>query len=157
MTRTNKILLLVFGAIILFFIVNFLQDKTNKKIKQSSSSQSSAVTNSQKDKFASQENEGGNVTITVKPKILKVGEKPLFEVEFNTHSVDLTFDISLVSSLIDDKGNILTTPKWDGSAPGGHHRSGTLSFKTPLPRTKYVELVIYDVAGVKERRFKWNL
>ena len=156
MTKTNKILLLVLGVIVLFFISNFLQNKTKQKINQSNPSPKKTVS-SQKDKFASQENEGGNVTVIVKPIILKAREKPTFIVEFNTHSVDLNFEIPQISSLTDDKGKVLTMPKWDGSAPGGHHRNGTLAFNETLSQTKHVELIITNIAGVTERKFRWKL
>lgn len=48
-------------------------------------------------------------------------------------------------------------PIWEGSGPGGHHRKDTLSFNSVLGETEYVELTILNVAGVKERRFKWRL
>jgi hypothetical protein len=39
----------------------------------------------------------------------------------------------------------------------GHHRQTIVSFAKILPETKRSELVIKDVAGVKERTFVWKL
>jgi len=142
MTKINKILFFIFLLIIVFFLGFFLVNKDNKKLK---------------DSFAPQENEGGSVTVTVKPKVLKVGEKPIFEVEFNTHSVELSFAIEKLSYLTDDKGKTFNQPVWNGSPPGGHHRSGILTFTEILSETKYVELIIKDVAGISERKFRFEL
>ncbi len=156
MAKINKILLLVLAIIVLYFIINWSQVKINQKTNQSNFSQNSTA-NPQKDKFASQKNEGGNVTVAVYPEILEIGQKPKFKLEFSTHSVDLSFDIAKQSYLLDNKGYRLDGSTWSGTPPGGHHRSGTLTFINPLAETKYVELIIKDVAGVSERKFKWNL
>ncbi len=118
---------------------------------------SNSIVPLQKDAFILQENEGGGVTVAAKPKILRVGEKPVFEVGFNTHSVNLDFDVAQQSLLVDDKGNIASSSVWEGTGPGSHHRSGILTFSTPLSQTEYVELVIKNVAGIAERKFFWNL
>ena len=39
----------------------------------------------------------------------------------------------------------------------GHHRETIVSFPKISPETKRIELVIKDVAGVKERTFVWKL
>jgi hypothetical protein len=39
----------------------------------------------------------------------------------------------------------------------GHHREITVSFAKVATGTKRVELVIKDIAGVKERIFRWDL
>jgi len=40
---------------------------------------------------------------------------------------------------------------------GGHHRQAVLRFGKVAPDVKTIELIIKDVAGVKERTFRWNL
>jgi len=107
--------------------------------------------------FAPQENSGGEVDVKVTPLVLKAGEKPQFEIEFNTHSVELDFDISQIASLTDEDGNSDTSSTWEGSPPGGHHREGTLTFPTPLIQTKSVNLTIRDISGVSKREFTWQL
>lgn len=149
MTKLNKILLAV--SIIGLIIIGFSVFKSkNKEV-------SPVIKTQAQNKFISQENDGGNVKIIITPKTLTVGEKPSFDVVFETHSVDLNFDVAQISSLVDDNGNIYSNPNWNGSGPGGHHRSGTLSFDSILTQTAYVELIIKNVAGVAERKFKWNL
>jgi hypothetical protein len=84
-----------------------------------------------------------------------------FQVSMNTHSVDLdAYDFGELAALRDDQGNQYHPNAW-GSAPGGHHREGTLTFAVPAflgqGQAKYVEMVIHDVAGIEERVFRWEL
>lgn len=108
--------------------------------------------------FTAQSNDEQSVTIEVTPLNLPDGGSSLdFEVAFNTHSVDLGFDPAAISVLRDDQGREYPAIAWEGTAPGGHHRSGVLRFKVPDSATDFVEVVIHDVAGVPERVFRWNL
>src|SRR3989338_8490175 len=154
MSKKNTILLIVLIAIVLVF---FIQRSGNEKSAVTDLKTDSTVSAQTDDILASQENEGGNVTVTAQPEVLKIGQKPTFKLEFNTHSVDLSFDIAKQSFLTDDKGNKLEGSTWNGSPPGGHHREGTLIFNDPLSETKYAEFIIKEIAGVSERKFKWEL
>ena len=107
-----------------------------------------------------QSNTGGSVTIEVE-WIGAEDDSLVFNVAMNTHSVDLDqYDLRELAVLRDDTGNEYHTVSWD-SAPGGHHRNGTLTF--PLPdslsqgKAKYLEIVIRDVAGIEEIVLKWEL
>ena len=107
-----------------------------------------------------QSNTGGSVTIDVE---WHGGETNslVFYVSMNTHSVDLDrYDLKEITILRDDEGKEYGSTFWD-SAPGGHHRSGTLAFSLPdsvsQEKTKYVEMIIRDVAGIEERVLKWEL
>jgi len=153
MSKTNKFLFLSLTVIFLLLTIGVVK-KSKQKIPKITSSKPTVQTTKNPD---SKVNEGGNVTVTVKPKALKIGEKPVFEINFETHLVDLSFDVTKISLLVDDQGKTYTQSVWAGSPPGGHHREGTLTFDTVLPKTKFVELTLKDVAGVTERKFKWNL
>ena len=107
--------------------------------------------------FSEQENEGGEVTVIVTPQILEVDKQPKFQLEFETHSVDLNFDVSKIVSLTDDRGNEYSNPIWEGSPSGGHHRNGTISFREPLKETSQVKFVLQNISGIKERAFQWDL
>lgn len=101
-------------------------------------------------------NDAGRVVIDIVP--LSLSDDPWeFEVAFNTHSVDLGFDVAGVSVLRCDQGQEYAPTAWDGSSPGGHHRSGVLKFAALDHPTSSVEIVIRDVAGVPERVFHWDL
>ena len=77
-----------------------------------------------------------------------------FKIEINTHSVDLDFDLVQISTLYDDIGNAYNPLKWDGSEPGGHHRSGVLKFPPINKNAKSIKLVIKDSTTMD---FNWNL
>jgi hypothetical protein len=59
--------------------------------------------------------------------------------------------------LRDDTGKEYAPISWDGAGPGGHHREGKLKFAALTTRPKSLTLVLKDVAGVPERRFKWDV
>ncbi len=107
--------------------------------------------------FATQENSGGDVDVTVTPKTLVLGQRPRFKLEFNTHSVELDFDISQVTTLTDENGDTYTPPIWDGSPPGGHHREGILTFGQNLKEIKSVTLSLSNISYVAKREFTWQL
>lgn len=100
-------------------------------------------------------NDAGQVSIDVTP--LTLGDDVWeFEVALNTHSVNLDFDVTKVSALRCDQGQEYLPVAWDGSSPGGHHRSGVLKFPALDHPTSFVEIVIRDVASVPERVFEWD-
>lgn len=107
--------------------------------------------------LAPQENSGGEVDVTVTPEVLIVGQPPRFKLEFNTHSVELDFDIAKAAEFSDDSGKINKESTWEGSPPGGHHREGTLTFVDNLAETKSVTLILRGVAGISERKFIWQI
>lgn len=106
--------------------------------------------------YEKKENEGGNVTVSVTPLTLRPGFPPSFDIAFETHSVDLAFDVEQIA-LLSDKNGTIYTAVWSGSPPGGHHRSGTLRFTPDLPRPGAVTLTLSDIAGIAERSFNWEV
>jgi hypothetical protein len=78
-------------------------------------------------------------------------------VSMNTHSVDLSADLTVVSTLMDAQGKEYRPVSWEGDGPGGHHRSGVLEFPALEGTAKSVTLVIRDIAKVPERVFQWDL
>jgi len=97
------------------------------------------------------------VRVTVTPKTLAQNQAAEFEVSLNTHSVDLSQDLAVVSELRDDQGHSYVPSRWDGSPPGGHHRKGTLIFPSLKAPVQSVTLIIRDVAKVPERTFTWKV
>jgi len=100
---------------------------------------------------------GGGVTVKVTYLNPKGSDGPRFQVALDTHSINLdSYDLKTISVLRDDDGNTYspTAIENKGSA---HHREATVSFANVASGTKRVELVIKDVAGVKERIFRWDL
>ena len=108
--------------------------------------------------FTTQSNDEAAVTVEVTPLNLGGDAATLeFEVAFNTHSVDLSFDPAAISVLRDAAGGEYPAIAWEGGGPGGHHREGVLRFQAPDQADKFVEVVVQDVAGVPERVFRWEL
>jgi hypothetical protein len=100
---------------------------------------------------------GGGVTVKVTYLNPKGSDGYRFQVVLDTHSVNLDgYDLKTITLLRDDAGNsyLPTAVENKGS---GHHRETTVSFAKVASGTKRVELVIKDVAGVKERIFRWDL
>ncbi len=107
-----------------------------------------------------QSNTGGSVTIDVE-WVRAENNSLVFDVAMNTHSVDLDqYNLDQLTTLRDDVGDEYYPISWD-SAPGGHHRRGTLTFTLPDSlsngEAKYVEMIIRDVADITERVLRWEL
>ncbi len=97
------------------------------------------------------------VSIEIKPIDFSFNKPLKFDVSMNTHQGSLDSDLTKISFLEDDKGNIYQPLSWEGSPPGGHHRSGTLSFPRLSEKTRFIKLIIKNVYNVPERVFKWKL
>lgn len=76
-----------------------------------------------------------------------------FEIKMDTHSGSLDYEMAKISYIRDSYGNIIKPEAWDGGI-GGHHFEGALKFPK-FDDSAGFELVIQDVAGVKERVLKW--
>lgn len=108
--------------------------------------------------LSSQINSEGEVEVEVTPvEISESSDLWQFKIVLTTHSVELDQDLTKVTLLFDDKGNIYQPVSWEGTPPGGHHREGVLSFRSIKPQTRSLRLVIQNVGETKEREFTWNL
>ncbi|MBI5892876.1 MAG: Spy/CpxP family protein refolding chaperone [Deltaproteobacteria bacterium] len=105
-----------------------------------------------------QEKKAGEVTViaTLKnPDSLGKKDDLVFNIIFDTHSVNLdTFKFNEGIILKDDKGKTYkpASVKETGS---GHHREADVKFKNP-GKVKSIEIIVKDLAGVKETLFKWE-
>jgi len=102
-------------------------------------------------------NRENSVRIDVIPVQLTFDQPAKFEIRLNTHSVNLSQDLVTVSTLTDSNGKKYLPSKWDGSPPGGHHRSGILEFPAINGKPESVTLTIREVASVPERTFTWKI
>lgn len=106
---------------------------------------------------ATQTVSGGGVSVAVTYINPRASEDARFEVALNTHSVVLdSYDLKKLVSLRDGSGKIYTPTKVENKG-GGHHRQVALTFPKISEEAKRVDVVIKDVAGVKERSFSWVL
>jgi hypothetical protein len=97
---------------------------------------------------------GGGVTVKATYLNPQRGSDSRFAVAFDTHSVNLDqYDLKTIVSLRDESGKTYQA-KGVETKGGGHHRQATIIF--PRPSGKKLELVVKDIAGVKERIFQWD-
>src|SRR5512146_64780 len=74
----------------------------------------------------------------------------------NPHSVNLdAYQFDSMASLRDDRGKTYALEAVESPTGSGHHRQAVLRFARPDVGAKAVELIVKDVAGVKERTFRW--
>ncbi len=98
---------------------------------------------------------GGGVTIEVTYLNPQEGGNARFQIAMNTHSVNLdSFDSKTSSVLQDETGKEYRPAKVENKG-SGHHRNLVVIF--PRPAGKKLQLLVRDVAGVKERSFRWEL
>ncbi|MEX1248471.1 MAG: hypothetical protein WEA61_08305 [Anaerolineales bacterium] len=103
----------------------------------------------------------GPVTILVTPLALSTESETLdFEISLDTHSVDLTMDLTALASLSTDTGLTIDASTWNGLT-GGHHISGILSFPARIGGQRLLDgvhritLTIQDIDGA-DRAFTWS-
>lgn len=109
----------------------------------------------QQKQLTKQSDNQGEVIVEVIPILLEKGLEARFKVLLDTHTIELSYDLSQAASLRDDLGNSLKSLSWSGGS-GGHHLDGELVFPDISEKAKFVELTITGISGF-DRRFKWNL
>ena len=107
--------------------------------------------------YKTKSNKENRVRVDVRPVQLLPGKPAKFEIRMNTHSGDLSQDLVSVCTLKDSNGREYRPINWNGSPPGGHHRSGVLEFSELDKGTESITLVIREVANVPERVFNWSI
>ena len=140
----------VIGAGLAVMMQNYSNSKNSPQTGNSVSSSPSA------NKWESKIDDQENVSIEVTPLDLSPGlAEWKFNISMNTHSVDLNQDLMYAAVLIDDKAEVYKPLKWEGAAPGGHHRNGVLTFKAINQAPRSIVLKISNVGSV-ERSFTWQ-
>jgi len=100
---------------------------------------------------------GGGVTVKVTYLDSNVRNEVRFQVALDTHSVNLdSYDLKTITVLRDDIGTVYL-PTGVENKGSGHHRQVMVTFPKVSTEAKRLELVIKDIAGVKERTFRWDL
>ncbi len=106
--------------------------------------------------YESQTNSDSGVEVVAQP--LDLGSSTwTFDFGINTHSGSLDVDILKSVVLADNRGDTAAPIAWDGPGPGGHHRSGTLTFNAITPLPDAITLTAKDIGGVATRTFTWQL
>jgi len=144
------------AALLIFFIILaiFLPDLVRKNsLEQKAVVQAPKVAIG----YEAKETSVGEVTIAVTPIELLPGKRPEFEVKFDTHSQELTFDVSKIASLWDDRGAVFKNPIWEGSPLGGHHREGKLVFQEPIGQEAKEAKLIFSGVSEGTVEFRWKI
>lgn len=98
------------------------------------------------------------VTIKVTPKSNTPTDiRWEFAVVLDTHSGDLSDDLTQSATLVTNDGRTLKPVSWSVAAPGGHHREGVLAFDVFAPRPTMIELKITRPGESAPRTFRWKL
>jgi hypothetical protein len=84
--------------------------------------------------------EAGAVTVKLTPERFDAAGA-VVKVEFDTHSVDLDYDVARVARL-DVGGVTWPVEGWSGDGPSGHHRAGAVRFRSAGPATGTAILTI---------------
>lgn len=97
------------------------------------------------------------VTVKVTAQNLADTDAWRFTVVLDTHSQDLSDDLSKTVVLMTDDGRQIASTAWKGPGPGGHHREGTLEFPAPQPRPKSIEMRMQRPGESEPRTFRWSI
>ncbi len=104
----------------------------------------------------SQQGSGGGVTVAA-TLLRDQGEATAIKLVLDTHSVGLDgYKFDEIAILQDDTGKSYPVVAVEQASGGGHHRQAVLRFGKVSPEAKTIELIVKDVAGVKERIFRWS-
>ena len=99
---------------------------------------------------------GGAVTVKVTYLNPQGTADARFDIALDTHSVNLdAYDLTVLTVLRDEAGREYQSIRVENKG-SGHHRQIVLVFPKPSGEVKKLEFVIKDLAGVKERLFRWD-
>ncbi len=105
----------------------------------------------------SQQVAGGGVTVAA-TLLRDQGEATAIRLVLDTHSVGLDgYKFDEIAILQDDTGKSYPVVAVEQASGGGHHRQAVLRFGKVSSEAKTIELIVKDVAGVKERIFRWSI
>ncbi len=106
--------------------------------------------------LATQRSTEHGVTVVVTPgsleSDLKIWE---FAVVLDTRRTELADELTETAVLFDDEGHAFKPLLWRGSAPGGRHRAGVLTFESLGAAPQKLELQIRRPGEGKPRVFRW--
>jgi hypothetical protein len=101
-------------------------------------------------------NSSGGVTVKVTHRAPQPPNELRFEVALDAHSLDLDpYDLRNLTLLRDANGKTYEPLNFEKKG-SGHHREAVVFFPQPSAGGQ-VEVIIKDVAGVKERVFRFNI
>ena len=117
-----------------------------------------ALAQTSADATATRSSSDRGVTVKVTPRLIgSPGNRWEFNIVLETHSADLSDDLTQSATLTTNDGRTFKPTAWVGAGPTGHHREGVLAFEVPPPRPAVVELNIARPGESSPRTFRWQL
>lgn len=117
-----------------------------------------ALAQASSESIATQSSSEQGVTIKVTAKSIRLPASQWeFTVVLDTHSADLSDDLTQSATLKTDDGRTFKPTGWLGAPPGGHHREGVLVFDVSAPLPSAIELRIDRPGESAPRTFRWQL
>ncbi|MBI5135152.1 hypothetical protein HZA86_02875 [Candidatus Uhrbacteria bacterium] len=158
-TKILAILLIGSAAVLVYLGSNriFPVDTAKPAIVSSNNTTTAPASASNGSTLERRTDEQGEVNVAVQPIVVRAGVPTQFEISMDTHSVELDADVTKQAVLYDDQSRLYKPVSWAGAGPGGHHRSGTLTFDPPTTMPKSIELQMNDVGGIPIRTFRWEI
>ena len=106
---------------------------------------------------SSASNSSGGVTVKATYRAPQPQSELRIEISIDTHTVDLDgYDLQKLARLRDAGGKTYEPVKVEAKG-SGHHRSAEIYFPRPPDGAQQVEIVIKDIAGVKERVLRFHI
>jgi len=107
--------------------------------------------------MATASHSGGGVTVKATYHTPQPPNELRFEVQLDTHSVNLDgYDLQSLA-LLRDAGGKTYRPVNVEAKGSGHHRDAVVVFPQPPGGPQHVELVIKDIGGVNERILRFQI
>lgn len=100
---------------------------------------------------------GNGVWVVVDGKYDPNQQRLEFNVRLTTHSGSLDFEVDKIAKLMINGEPQAISASWNGSAPGGHHRSGRLGFGNIPDGIENVVLELSAADRLGLRRFEWKV
>lgn len=150
-----KKIIFILIAIVLVVVVILSNNKKSIQTQPSGENVPTVSPTQTENKYKTQTNSEGEVTVEVTPISLSKESNVQFKVVLNTHSVALDKDLKDISVLTDDKGSQYDPISWSGGT-GGHHLEGELTFPPLKEDVKSIKLTISEIADIN-RVFEWNI
>lgn len=156
MNQAKKILIIAIPLLTLAILVIAIYSviKTKGAANNTNSGNINTTTQSATNDLATKIDTQDGLSFEVVPLDFSPDKQVRLDVKITTHSGSLDFDPKVISTLEDDHGNQYAALDWQGSGPGGHHRSGTLLFPKLNSGAKKIKLIIEDAYI---RIFEWDL
>ena len=144
----NRLILIISLVLMALIMMSYVSRKSDSRLNATGSAQerTTATVVEENGKLAPQRRTMGAVEVQVTPVRLEANAQPVLNIELNTHSVELDYDLTQVMQLTDDLGNSYKPLVWSGGS-GGHHLTGELLFENLKSEAQTLSLTLSEIDG----------